>query len=291
MYKALLVSIFAVALFSANAQRGFRGSYGRGSGNNYARVYNGGGRVFAPSIGRGYGYSYGPEYRTSSVYRPYNYGSAFYGSHYYGSGYYGPNYYGIPHGSISINFGGYPYYYSGGLFYRPFGGYYRTVFPPVGLHIGILPYGYMPVYVGPDLFYFYNGTYYRQYDDRNYEVVDAPMGAQVSSLPRGAKSVSVNGEKFYELNGTYYKEDRNSKGRTAYTVVGKNGQIDNTDNSPVPQQQALPRIGDKVGQLPDNCKTVTINGQKLYVSPDNTYYQADPDGNFSIVGLLNTSNL
>ena len=51
----------------------------------------------------------------------------------------------------------------------------------------------------------------------------------VYNLPEGAKAVILNGEKLYELNGTYYKEDRDSKGQTIYTVVGKNGEVNNTD--------------------------------------------------------------
>jgi hypothetical protein len=195
---------------------------------------------------------------------------------------YGPRYYSVPPGSISITFGGNPYYYYGGSFYRPYGGYYRPVFPPVGIHVGILPPGFIPIYIGPDPYYFGNAAFYRRYDDHSYEVVDAPMGAQLSSLPKGARSVRVNGEKFYELNGTYFKEDRDSKGRVVYTVVGKNGEIENSEESPAPPQ--TPKAGDKVTELPENSKLITLNGEKLYVAPDNTYYHREADGTFTIVG-------
>ena len=194
----------------------------------------------------------------------------------------------IPRASISIVFGGNPYYHSGGAYYRPYNGYYRRVMPPIGLQIGILPVGYMPIIVGRSEYYFADGIYYRRANSKSYEVVDAPMGAQISSLPSGAKSVVVNGEKFYELNGTYYKKDKNYKGEEVYTVVGKNGEIDNTEEAPA---QSLPTIGDKVAQLPTNTKTITLNGEKLYVGPDDTYYKAESDGTFTIVGLPNRSNL
>lgn len=83
------------------------------------------------------------------------------------------------------------------------------------------------------------------YDDRSYEVVDAPMGAQLSSLPPGARSVVVNGEKFYELNGTFYKEGQNQKGQVVYTVVGKNGRIDNTEDEPTPVPAPAPPASPK----------------------------------------------
>jgi len=116
--------------------------------------------------------------------------------------------------------------------------------------------------------------------------VDAPMGAQLSSLPTGARSVVVNGEKFYELNGTYFKEDRNAKGQVVYTVVGKNGRIDNTENEPTPSPASPPEpeTGDRVSELPDNCKTIVVDGQKLYVSPNNTYYRLESDGSYTVVG-------
>lgn len=248
--RSLLIALCAGLLINANAQRGFRGNYGHGY------------RVYRPV------YSYRPPIIVGRYAAPVVFG---------------PRYYAVPHGSLSIMFGGNPYFFFGGSFYIPFGRYYRTVMPPVGIHITMLPYGYVPIMVGPDQYYFYNGIYYRHFDDRSYEVVDAPMGAQLSSLPKGAKSVLVNGEKFYELNGTYYKEDRDSKGRVVYTVVGKDGQINNSEETPA--QPSAPKLGDKIFQLPQNSKSIMLNGEKLYVSPDNIYYRQEADGSYTVVGL------
>ena len=131
------------------------------------------------------------------------------------------------------------------------------------------------------------------------------MGASVYNLPQGARSVILNGEKLYELNGTYYKEDRDSNGRTIYTVVGKNGEVNNTDEGDLnntdnysndntnndntlnePPSSSL-QIGDTVTQLPEGSKVVTINGEKMYVSPDNTYLKEETDGGvvqYKVVG-------
>ena len=202
----------------------------------------------------------------------------------------GPRYTVLPRSSISIYFGGYPYYYNDGFFYGRFGGYYEPLFPPIGIHIGVLPFGYRRIFIGANLFYYYNGIYYRRnHDRRDYEVVDAPMGATVSSLPKGAKSVVLNGEKLYELNGTYYKEDRNYKGETVYTVVGKNGEINNSniadENVVAPPASLNP--GDVINHLPEGSKVVTINGEKLYVAPDDTYLKEETDGEivkYKVVG-------
>ena len=243
---------------------------------------------------------------SSSRYNNSSYSNYRYNSRYYGGGYYnfnnrrysfmyGPRYTVIPRNYISINFGGYPYYYNDGFFYGYYGGYYNPIFPPIGLRIGFLPFGYSSLFIEGYPYYYYNGIYYRQYDN-DYEIVDPPMGATVYNLPRGAKSVILNGEKLYELNGTYYKEDRNSKGKTIYIVVGKNGEINNTDNSynnvPGNNDVTIPpaslQMGDIVHQLPEGSKVVTINGEKMYVTPDDTYLKEESDSGvvqYKVVGV------
>ena len=224
-------------------------------------------------------------YNNSYTYNNNRYNNSYYRGG-YNSGYnrrsvfmYGPRYTVIPRNSISIYFGGYPYYYNDGFFYGHYSGYYEPIFPPVGIRIGFLPFGYRRFFIGANPFYYYNGIYYRQYDDNNYEVVDPPMGATVSSLPKGAKSVILNGEKLYELNGTYYREDRNSKGEVIYTVAGKNGEINNTDNNAnVAVPSSSLQVGDIVNQLPEGSKIVAINGEKIYVAPDDTYLKEESTG-------------
>lgn len=204
-----------------------------------------------------------------------------------------PRYSILPHTFISINFGGYPYWYHGGCFYGYYDGFYEPVFAPIGIRIGILPVGYYPIYVGPRLYYYYDGIYYSRYQDRSdeYEVVDAPMGAVVTLLPKGATKVVLNDEKFYEFNGTYYKEGTNSKNEVIYTVVGKNGVINNTnsDQPQVNESAQAPQVGDEITTLPENSKEVTINGEVLYVTPDNLYLKAETVNNattYKVVGRV-----
>jgi Family of unknown function (DUF6515) len=256
------------------ANRGTAGRFDRGNSryNNYS--YNN-------RYSNGYRYNNG--YRTG-----YNRGFSFA---------YGPRYSIIPRNHISINFGGNPYYFYNGFYYGYYGGYYEPIFPPIGLRIGFLPFGCSSLFIGGYPYYYNNGIYYRPYDDNNYEVVDPPMGATVSSLPKGAKSVVLNGEKLYELNGTYYKEGRNSKDQVLYTVVGKNGEINNSDddtgsiapgNNDVAAPPASLQMGDIISQLPEGSKTVTIGGEKLYVAPDDTYLKEESDGGvvqYKVVGV------
>src|SRR5205085_1436702 len=140
--KVLLALYFAgVFMTSASAQRGYSKDYTRGS-RYYSRGYQNNYRSYN-------NYSYHAPVVIKRAYSPI---------------YYGPRYYGVPRGSISITFGGNPYYYYGGSFYRPYGGYYHSIFPPVGIRIGMLPMGYIPINIGPDPYFFYNGTYYRRSD-------------------------------------------------------------------------------------------------------------------------------
>ncbi len=247
----------------------------------------------------------------------YHYSSSYYGGGYYNYNHrnysfmYGPRYTYIPRNSIYLSFGGNPYYYNSGFYYGYYGGFYQPIFPPFGLRISVLPYGYYSFLYGGYPYYYYNGIYYRQYDDQ-YEVVDAPMGAVVRSMPEGVKPVVINGEKLYELNGTYYKEGVNTRGKVIYTVVGKNGQVNNTDsmddnansNTTTPpannslnnnnqdninnnQSSTSLQMGDMVDQLPAGSKPVTINGSSMYVTPDNIYLQEDDNnGNatYKVVG-------
>jgi hypothetical protein len=249
-------------------------------------------------------------------YNNYSYHNNYRYHNYYGNVYgrrtvfmYGTRYRFIPHSFISIRFGGYPYYYHSGFYYGYYNGFYQPIFPPFGLRIAVLPFGYSSFYWGGYPYYYYNGIYYRHYGDDGYEVVDAPMGSTVSTLPGGATSVIVNGETLYELNGTYYKAGGDSNGNTDFTVVGKNGVINNTisatDNQSYAPQQAPPtnnpealtnesqqsssqmQIGDTMSQLPDGSKLITIDGQQLYQTPDNVYLKGEiNDGivKFKVVG-------
>lgn len=234
-------------------------------------------------------YRYTHTYRTNPSYRHYD-------NRYYGNVYgrrtafmYGPRYKVIPRTFISIHFGGHPYYYNSGYFYGYYGGYYQPIFPPFGLRINVLPFGYTRIYFGGYPFYYYNGIYYRQYDSY-YQVVDAPMGAVVSSLPEGARTVVINGETLYELNGTFYRADTDPNGSIVYTVIGKNGVVNNSqdinDGSmqyPGAMQPAVPlQEGDIISQLPEGSKVVTINGTQLYETPDNIYLQQE--SNNGVIG-------
>lgn len=223
-------------------------------------------------------------------------------------------------GSIAIrpNYGYRGYYgrpYYGGGFIRPYygyGAYYRGYYPSIGLHLGVLPFGFFSFNYGGYPYYYNEGLFYRQYDGGGYEVVAPPVGALVPRLPRGAEDITIDGQKYYEKDGVYYQKVIDENGKKAYRVAGKDGVLNtdgnqdlqngqqqyNNDNNNTAQQPnnynndqqqgILPRVGDVVNSIPSDSRKVTINGEKLFVSPDGVYYQEDNSGDsriFKIVGV------
>jgi hypothetical protein len=190
------------------------------------------------------------------------------------------SYYGRPY--VSVRFGSYDYRYQNGYFYRPYGSGLRLVFPPFGVRISTLPYGYRSFYMGANPYYYYNGIYYQPYG-REYEVVAPPLGAVVYDLPSGAKVKVINGEKYYEVNGTYYQEDMDENNRLSYTVVGTDGVL-NTDDAIASTD---PAIGDRIDKLPADSKPVVIQGEKLFSTSSGLYYKEVIEGNkvhYELVG-------
>lgn len=186
---------------------------------------------------------------------------------------------------VSVQFGGIPYRYQQGYFYRPYGAGFQISLPPIGVRIGSLPVGYRQVYVGPDPYYFYNGTYYRSLPSNEYEVVAPPLGASVNSLPAGAKVTVIDGQKYYELNGTYYEEQITDDNKLIYTVVGTDGVLDTSGGQS--EEDAGPAMGDRFETLPADAKPIVIQGEKFYTTPSGLYYKEVMDKNkvyYEVVG-------
>ncbi|MBC7650781.1 MAG: hypothetical protein H7101_03435, partial [Deinococcales bacterium] len=166
--------------------------------------------------------------------------------------------------------------------------------PSIGFNVNTLPYGYYPFNFGRNYYYYHNNTFFRRNNNRNFEVVSAPIGAKLPELPRDAKTVIIDGVRYYELGGTYYQETYNNNNDVLYEVVGVNGRLLTNQNNFYNNNQGYNnqnnRIlseGDIVDRLPEQCRIITVNGQTLYVSADNIYYQKETDSNgiyYKVVG-------
>ncbi|WP_158990768.1 DUF6515 family protein [Mucilaginibacter sp. L196] len=201
------------------------------------------------------------------------------------------SYYGRTHnsgfsGGVSVRAG---FTARGNTYYHYNHGYYGSYYAPrLGFSIGILPYGYYPFYYGNDQ-YFYSGGLFYQFDNDQYTVVEPPVGAEVTTLPSNAQSIVINGQQYYEADGVYYAPITKDDGTLSYQVAGKDGELNTTDDPSVDNTPPTPQIGDIVNQLPPNCRKISVNGDKLYLSPDGIYYKAQVDQNgnktYKIVGL------
>lgn len=164
---------------------------------------------------------------------------------------------GGPRGGIGFGFGFRPHYF----------------YPRVGFFINTLPYGYYPFLWGPDQYYYYGGVFYRPYNN-GYAVVAPPVGAAVPQLPPNTQPISIDGQQYYENNGVYYKDGVDDKGNKVYIIAGKDGVLNTGNGTDTPP---MPKVGDVVSQLPDNCQAIKLGAKKYYVSPDGTYYEAFTD--------------
>ncbi|MEL0169152.1 MAG: DUF6515 family protein [Pseudomonadaceae bacterium] len=86
----------------------------------------------------------------------------------------------LPTGYRMVHHRDHDYYYVRGHWYRPHGGSFIVVLPPVGLSIPVLPNGYVTLMIGGHPYYRYDDVYYVQ-RGAQYVVVDAPDSAHSSS--------------------------------------------------------------------------------------------------------------
>jgi len=104
----------------------------------------------------------------------------------------------VPEGAVSASFHGGSYYYHGGVWYRPEGGRFFVVAPPIGIVVPILPPFYTTVWFGGAPYYYANETYYLwSADQQGYVVTDAPQNPDTASTqPPGNDDLFV-----YPKNG------------------------------------------------------------------------------------------
>lgn len=168
-------------------------------------------------------------------------------------------------------------------YYAPYGPVVHMGFRPFGMMVSTLPYGYFSFYIGPTPYYYFNGIYYRPYSS-GYRVVAPPLGAVVNHLPPGAKAKVIDGEKCYELDGTYYKENLDSENRLTYRVVGTDGVLNTEKAEGIGTTE--PEVGYKTDKLPPDSRSIVIQGEKLYTTPNGLYYKEVTEGDKTYYELV-----
>jgi hypothetical protein len=89
----------------------------------------------------------------------------------------------LPHGYHTSYYHHDPYYFWGGVWYRPYGGYFTVVAPPFGLVVPVLPPFYTTLWVGGIPYYYANDTYYTYYPGGGYVVTDPPKNKITETPP------------------------------------------------------------------------------------------------------------
>ena len=86
----------------------------------------------------------------------------------------------LPGGSLSVGFGGGNYFFHGGVWFRPYGGHFKVVLPPIGIVLPLLPPAYVTLWIGGAPYYYANGVYYAAAAGQGYAVVAQPSGADAA---------------------------------------------------------------------------------------------------------------
>ena len=124
--------------------------------------------------------------------------------------YYPPSGYAVgalPRGYVTVNYRGGPYYYHGGVWYRPGGGRFFVVRPAIGLYVPFLPPFYTTVWFGGFPYYYADDVYYAwRPERREYIVVDPPGGSQGAATQAPAQASDLF---IYPKNGQ--SEDQQAK--------------------------------------------------------------------------------
>ncbi|MEO8009327.1 MAG: DUF6515 family protein, partial [Betaproteobacteria bacterium] len=98
----------------------------------------------------------------------------------------------LPPSHFEAVHGGNRFYFSAGVWYRPFGGGFVVAAPPFGIVIPVLPPYYTQVWVGGYPYYYSNNVYYVQRPE-GYLVVEPPQGTVVTAPPSPAAGVTELG--------------------------------------------------------------------------------------------------
>jgi hypothetical protein len=123
----------------------------------------------------------------------------------------------LPDSYVTVSVGTMPYYYYGGVFYRPYRGGFVVVPAPLGAVILAPPPGHVIVLVENDPYRYYHGVFYAPRRGR-FVVVRPPLGAFVRTIPRTAVSRRVRGVEYKEYAGTYFRPAIRD-GRRGYQVT------------------------------------------------------------------------
>lgn len=149
----------------------------------------------------------------------------------------------LPRGYVTVNYRGGPYYYHGGVWYRPYGPRFVVVRPAIGLFVPFLPSFYTTVWFGGVPYYYADDVYYAYRAGRGYEVVEPPGGAtaQGTTSPPGK---SGNDLFIYPKNGQSEEQQGKDKYECHSWAASQSGFDPTQPSGGVPEDQAASKRED-----------------------------------------------
>jgi hypothetical protein len=134
----------------------------------------------------------------------------------------------LPSGRVPVYDGAHnPYYFHGGVWYRPYGGRFVVVGPPVGVFVPLLPAYYTTIWVGGYPYYYANDTYYTWDPSQGqYQVVDPPAENAASTEPPAAAGELYS----YPKNGQSAEQQEQDRYECHRWAVDQSG-FDPTQNA------------------------------------------------------------
>jgi hypothetical protein len=100
----------------------------------------------------------------------------------------------LPRGHYRVVYGGHPYFFFGGVWYRPLGLRFEITAPPFGVVVPLLPSYYTTIWVGGAPYYYANEVYYAPAPG-GYMVVEPPNGEVAQSSPFSRAAVYLSAQR------------------------------------------------------------------------------------------------
>jgi Family of unknown function (DUF6515) len=126
----------------------------------------------------------------------------------------------VPHDAVVVRDGANRYWFHGGIWYRPEGGHYVVIAPPVGVFVPVLPPFYTTLMLGGVPFYYANDAYYVWREpEHQYEVVDPPQNVESATVtPAPAQNAFV-----YPKKGQTAEQQAKDRYECHLWAVGQTG--------------------------------------------------------------------
>ncbi len=149
----------------------------------------------------------------------------------------------MPHDAVVVRDGPNRYWFHGGVWYRPEGGHYVVIAPPVGVFVPVLPAFYTTLMLGGVPFYYANDAYYVWREpEHQYEVVDPPQNVESATVtPAPAQNAFVypkKGQTAEQQAKDRYECHRWAVEQTGFDPTTATGDADSTSTKRADYQRA-----------------------------------------------------